>query len=64
MLREPQHERTILNDFKSSPFVLSHVEELREGFSAAARALSGTLSAHRPAGQKFFALIEEHEGSG
>src|SRR5919106_5983866 len=34
MLREPQHERKIINDIKSTPFVLSHVEGLREGFSA------------------------------
>jgi len=27
-------ERKIINEFKSSPFVLSHVEGLREGFSA------------------------------
>jgi hypothetical protein len=40
MLRDPQHERKIINDFKSSPFVtsidsvqaLSYVEGLREGF--------------------------------
>jgi hypothetical protein len=37
MLRNPQHERKIIDDFKSSPFVLSsYVEGLREGFSAAA----------------------------
>jgi hypothetical protein len=35
MLRVPQHERKIINEFKSSPFVLSHVEGLeRVGFSA------------------------------
>ena len=34
MLREPEHERKIITDFKPSPFVLSHVEGLREGFSA------------------------------
>ena len=35
MLRDPQHERKIINDFKSSPFILSYVEGLREDFSAA-----------------------------
>jgi hypothetical protein len=34
MLRDPQHERKIINDFKSPPFVLSHVEGLGEGFLA------------------------------
>src|SRR4029453_12095952 len=34
MLRVPQHERKIINDFKSTPIVLSHVEGLRERFSA------------------------------
>jgi hypothetical protein len=34
MLREPQHERKILRDFKTPPFVLSTVEGLRESFSA------------------------------
>jgi hypothetical protein len=34
MLRVPQHERKIINDFKSSSFVLSHVEGFREDFSA------------------------------
>ena len=29
-----QHERKIINDFKTSPFVLSNIEGLREGFSA------------------------------
>jgi len=35
MLREPQHERKILNDIKTPPFVLSTVEGLRRSFSAA-----------------------------
>jgi len=43
MLREPQHERKILNDIKIPPFVtsinsvqaLSPVEGLRQSFSAA-----------------------------
>jgi hypothetical protein len=35
MLREPQHERKIINDFKPYPFVLSHVEGLQKSFSAA-----------------------------
>jgi hypothetical protein len=30
MLREPQHERKILNDIKTRPFVLSAVEGLRQ----------------------------------
>jgi tripartite-type tricarboxylate transporter receptor subunit TctC len=34
MLRVPQHERKIINDFKSVPIILSHVEGLRERFSA------------------------------
>jgi len=34
MLREPQHERKILKDSKTPPFVLSTVEGLRESFSA------------------------------
>jgi hypothetical protein len=35
MLREePQHERKILNAIKTSPFVLSPVEGLRQSFSA------------------------------
>src|SRR3990172_1021583 len=33
MLREPQHERKILNDIKTPPFVLSTVEGLRQSFS-------------------------------
>ena len=33
MLREPQHERKIINDFNSPPFVLSYVEGVREFFS-------------------------------
>jgi len=32
MLREPQHERKIINDIKSPPFVLSLVEGLPNGF--------------------------------
>jgi len=32
MVREPHHERKILNDIKIPPFVLSAVEGLREGF--------------------------------
>jgi hypothetical protein len=28
MLRDPQHERKIINEFKASPFVLSYVEGL------------------------------------
>jgi hypothetical protein len=35
MLREPQHERKILNDIRTPPFVLSTVEGLRQSFSAA-----------------------------
>jgi len=39
VLRDPHTstssaERKIINDFKSSPFVLSYVEGLRKGFSA------------------------------
>jgi hypothetical protein len=34
MLRQAQQNGKIINDGKSSPFVLSHVEGLREGFSA------------------------------
>jgi hypothetical protein len=30
MLREPQHERKIISDINSHPFVLSTVEGLRE----------------------------------
>jgi hypothetical protein len=37
MLREPQHDRKIINDFKFSPFVLSHVEGLRWVFQQPAR---------------------------
>jgi hypothetical protein len=32
MLREPQHERKLINDIKPTPFVLSVVEGLRKGF--------------------------------
>src|SRR5215470_8942477 len=39
MLREPQHERKILNDIEAPPFVLSLVEGLRQTFSAARRAV-------------------------
>jgi hypothetical protein len=35
MVREPHHERKILNDIKIPPFVLSAVEGLREGLSTA-----------------------------
>jgi hypothetical protein len=35
MLRDPQHERKINNDINFLPFVVSPVEGLREGFSAA-----------------------------
>ena len=34
MLRDPQHERKIINYFKSTLFVLSNVEGLREFFSS------------------------------
>jgi hypothetical protein len=34
MLRGPQHERKIMNDIKSPPFVLSYVEGLRMSFLA------------------------------
>jgi hypothetical protein len=37
MLRVPQHDRKIINDFKFSPFVLSHVEGLRVVFQQPAR---------------------------
>src|SRR6266508_3425082 len=37
MLRQAQHERKILNDIKSPPFVLSTVEGLRQSFSGACR---------------------------
>ncbi len=40
MLRDPQHERKIINDFNSPPFVLSYVEGVREVFQHPARSYS------------------------
>ena len=45
MLREPQHERKIINVMKSPPFVLSPVEGLQEGFSVTCCG----ISFHHPA---------------
>jgi hypothetical protein len=40
MLREPQHERTILNDIKTPPVRPEPVEGLPESFSTACRDLT------------------------
>ena len=45
MLRDPQHERKIINDFNSPPFVLSYVEESpREFFSNLLVSISGMMA--------------------
>jgi hypothetical protein len=40
MLRDPQHERKIIDNFKSSPFVLSHSKESERVFSSLLVSLS------------------------
>jgi hypothetical protein len=47
MLREPQHERKIVNDIKTPPFVLSPVEGLRESFSTACLPLTLVILSRR-----------------
>src|SRR5262245_2380808 len=61
MLREPQHERQIINNIKLSPFVLSHVEGLRKVFQQPARNNSRCAKADRFIGTflVLYSLIEE-----
>ena len=52
MLRVPQHERNNIKDIKSSPFVLSVFEGLREHFQQSARiAIAITLDCQRTGGK-------------
>jgi hypothetical protein len=59
MLREPQHERKILNEIKTPPFVLSIVEGLRQSFSAACKGLSRAKHVLSPSAALRINSVEE-----